>query len=238
VFLRYARDDRALAERVRSELDALKGLRRGMVRIWAIESVAQEVLPRAIARFTESNPGIRFEVTVTSTEEVIAAVQDVRADLGVAFQPQVPADLRVSFRIRHPLHAIMSARHPLAGIDRISIVETLSYPIALNPPGSGSRMLIDATVSAAGAVLVPTLESNSVRLLTHFASEATGITFLSRFCGSPELRSGELKSVRLRDRLMNVARLEILTQAARTLPTVAEQFQNHLRRELQAGPRN
>ena len=238
IYLRYARDDRALTERMRAELDALKGLRRGVVRVWAIESVAQEILPRAIGHFTRSNPGIRFEVSVTSTDEVIAAVQDMKADLGIAFQPQVPPDVKVSFRIRHPLHALMSVNHPLAGAESISILETLAYPIALTPSGSGSRILIDATVSAAGAVMVPTVESNSVRVLTHFACESAGITFLSRFCSALGVRPGRITAVRLRDRLMNVSRLEVLTQAGRVLPDVAEQFRTVLISALQAGPEN
>jgi DNA-binding transcriptional LysR family regulator len=51
VFLRFARETRGLAERVRSEIDALNGVRHGMVRVWSIDSVSQDVLPCAMASF-------------------------------------------------------------------------------------------------------------------------------------------------------------------------------------------
>ncbi len=232
VFLRFARDTRGLSERVRSEIDALSGFRRGMVRIWAIDSVSQDVLPRAILSFTADNPGIRFEVTVASTEEVVAAVQDVRADIGVAFQPQLPAGVRASLRLRFPVHAFMSTKHPLAKAESLALVDALEFPIAVTPPGSGSRILIEATALAAGAVLVPKFESNSIQLLANFARSTSGITFLSRLCGAAGLKSGELAAVRLRDRLMSVARIEMLVLADRTLPAAAAQFHEHMAEAL------
>ena len=238
VFLRFARDTRRLEERVRSEIDALSGLHRGMVRVWAIDSVSQDVLPKAIMSFTENNPGIRFEVTVASTEEIVSAIQDARADIGIAFQPRLPAGVRTSLRLRFPVHALMSAKHPLARVKELSLVETLNYPIALTMPGAGSRILIDATALAGGAVLLPRFESNSIRLLAQFASKSPGITFLSRLCAFSGLKSGELAAIRLRDRLMSIARIEVLTLAERTLPLAAQQFQDHLHRALRKAAQN
>ncbi|MBN9268348.1 LysR family transcriptional regulator [Hyphomicrobium sp. CS1BSMeth3] len=232
VFLRFARDTRGLSERVRSEIDALSGFRRGVVRIWAIDSVSQDVLPRAIIHFTAENPGIRFEVTVASTEEVVAAVEDVRADIGIAFQPQLPAAVRASLRLRFPVHALMSVDHPLAKADSLSLTEALEYPIALTPAGSGSRILLEATALAAGVGLMPKFESNSIQMLSNFAQSTSGITFLSRLCAASGLKSGQLAAVRLRDRLMSVARIEMLLLRDRALPAAAAQFHEHMARAL------
>src|SRR5438128_1788998 len=64
IFLRHARSSLRQTERVRSELDALKGLRRGTINIQSIESLVPGVLPQAIMRFRARYPGITFEVTV------------------------------------------------------------------------------------------------------------------------------------------------------------------------------
>ena len=64
IFLRHARSSLRQTERVRSELDALKGLRRGTINLQAIESLVPGVLPQAILRFSARHPGITFEVTV------------------------------------------------------------------------------------------------------------------------------------------------------------------------------
>ncbi len=74
IFLRHARSSLRQIERVRSELDALKGLRRGTVTIQSIESLVQHLLPRAIARFSERHPGISFDVTIDGSDHVVAAV--------------------------------------------------------------------------------------------------------------------------------------------------------------------
>jgi len=78
IFLRHARSSLRQTERVRSELDALKGLRRGTINIQSIESLVPGVLPQAIMRFRARYPGITFEVTVDRTDRIIAAVREGR----------------------------------------------------------------------------------------------------------------------------------------------------------------
>src|SRR5260221_302179 len=87
MFLRRARSSLRQTERVRSELDALKGLRRGTINLQAIESLVPGVLPQAIMRFSARHPGITFEVIVDRTDRIIAAVREGRTDIGLAFYP-------------------------------------------------------------------------------------------------------------------------------------------------------
>ena len=63
IFLRHARSSLRQDDRVRSELDALKGLRRGTINMQAIESLVPSVLPRVILGFSARHPGITFNVT-------------------------------------------------------------------------------------------------------------------------------------------------------------------------------
>src|SRR5260370_5203576 len=74
IFLRHARSSMRHTEPVRSELDALKGLRRGTINIQAIESLWPGGLPQAIMRFRARYPGITFEVIVERTHPTIRAL--------------------------------------------------------------------------------------------------------------------------------------------------------------------
>lgn len=233
VFLRYARSSLRQVERVRSELDALKGLRRGAVSIQSIESLVQHLLPRAIARFSARHPGVTFDVTINGTDHVIAAVREGRADIGLAFYPPAERELTAVFKMREPLVALMSPSHPLAAKPRVSLAECIAYPIALPVRNSGSRILIDVAAKAAGVYIQPVVETNSTQLMVRFVHLNQGITFLSRLSAWDSVRRGDLVAVPMRDRIVNSATIDALTHASRQLPLAAEEFLRLLQGEFQ-----
>jgi DNA-binding transcriptional LysR family regulator len=234
IFLRHARSCLQQVDDVRSELEALNGLRRGVVNIQSIESLVQHLLPRAISRFSQQHPGITFDVTIDATDHVLAAVREGRTDIGLVFYPPRERELRTVFKSGEPLVALMSASHPLARRGRVSLANAMLYPIALPVRNSGSRMLIDAACKAAGIYLTPVLETNSVQLLVHFAHENMGITFQSRLSAWDSLRTGDLVAVPIRDRLVNSGTIDAVTLASRQLPKAAEAFLRFLHGELRS----
>jgi DNA-binding transcriptional LysR family regulator len=236
IFLRHARSSLRQTERVRSELDALKGLRRGTINIQSIESLVPGVLPQAIMRFRARHPGITFEVTVDRTDRIITAVREGRTDIGLAFYPPVEPDLTTVFKMREPLVALMSPRHPLAGRPKVSLADSVIYPIALPLKNSGSRVLIDIACKAAGIYMVPVLETNSIQFRVQFVQVDNGITFHSRLSARDSLRTGDLVAVPIRDRIVNTATIDAVTHASRELPLAAEEFLRFLQGELQNLP--
>jgi DNA-binding transcriptional LysR family regulator len=233
IFLRYARSSLRQVERVRSELDALKGLRRGTITIHSIESLVPHLLPRAVARFRERHPNIAFEITIDGSDHVVEAVREGRTDIGLAFYPPAERELVTVFKMREPLVAMMSSRHPLARQPKVSLADCSAYPIASPMKNTGSRILIDLACKAVGIHITPALETNSIPLRVQFVHVNDGITFLSRLSGWDSLRSGELVAVPIRDRLVNTATIDAITHGSRQLPLAAEEFLRFLQGEFQ-----
>jgi len=232
IFLRYARSSLRQVEKVRSELDALKGLRRGTVTIHAIESLTPHLLPRAVASFRERHPGVVFEITIDGSDHVVEAVREGRTDIGLAFYPPADPEIVSVFKMREPLVAMMSSRHPLAGRPRVSLADCTPYPVALPMKNTGSRILLDLACKAGGVHLSPALETNSLTLRMQFVHLHDGITFLSRLSGWESLSSGQLTAVTLRDRLLNTASIDVITHASRQLPLASEEFLRFLEGEF------
>jgi DNA-binding transcriptional LysR family regulator len=236
IFLRYARSSLRQVEKVRSELDALKGLRRGTITIHAIEALVPHLLPRAIAAFREHHPGVAFEITIDGSDHVVEAVREGRTDIGLAFYPPVDPEIVSVFRMREPLVAMMSSRHPLAGKPRVSLADCVAYPVALPMKNTGSRILLDLACKGSGVHVSPALETNSIPLRLEFVHVQDGITFLSRLSGWESLRSGQLVAVALRERLLNTASIDAMTHASRQLPLAAEEFLRFLEGEFHRLP--
>jgi DNA-binding transcriptional LysR family regulator len=233
ILLRHAQSSLRQVERVRSELDALKGLRRGTINIQAIETLVPHLLPQAIQRFSARYPGIKFEITIDGTDHVVAAVREGRTDIGLAFYPPAEREIVTVFKMREPLVAVMSASHPMARRSRVSLADCAGYPIASPMRNTGSRILIDLACKAAGIHMSSALESNSIPLRVHFVKVNDGITFLSRLSAWDSLRTGELVAVPIRDRLVNTATIDAMTHASRQLPLAADEFLRFLQGAFQ-----
>jgi DNA-binding transcriptional LysR family regulator len=233
IFLRHARSSLRQDERVRSELDALKGLRHGTINMQSIESLVPGVLPKVILGFSKRHPGITFNVTVDRSDQILAAVREGRTDIGLVFYPTAEPEVSSVFKMREPLVALMSPRHPLAKKAKVSLAESIGYPIALPLKNSGSRVLIDIACKAAGIAMRPVLETNSIQLRVQFVHVNNGITFHSRLSAAASLTEGDVVAVPIRDRIVNTATIDVITHASRQLPLVADAFLRFLQGELQ-----
>lgn len=236
ILLGHAQSSLRQVERVRSEVEALKGLRRGTVHVHAIEALVPHLLPQVVTRFNRRYPGIRFEITIDGSDHVIAAVREGRTDIGIAFHTPADPDLATVFKVREPLVATMSAQHPLADRAKVSIAECAAYPIAVPPRNTGSGVLIELACKAVGVYLKPMLETNSIPLRVAFLRDNNGVTFLSRLSAWDSLRSGELVALPMRDRMLNSGTIAAVTHASRQLPLAAEEFLRTVQGELQNLP--
>lgn len=101
-------------ERVRSELDALQGLRTGHVEIATIEAVTSDLLPCVLKAMRERYPDITVGVTLLGSQAIPEAVSSGAVDLGLAFALPRSADLQQVSVGHFRLGAIVSPQHPLA----------------------------------------------------------------------------------------------------------------------------
>lgn len=230
---RYWRDANFHVERLRSEIDALQGLRRGNVRIATVEALTTGLLPDAIEKFRAQHPGITFEVMMSGSDGVAQAVRSGEAEMGLGLNLGSSPEFNVVHRVREPILAVMSPKHALATARTLSLSRLAGWPIALSMPRNGIRQLVEAAATAAGITLEPALVTNSVELQHRFARTGQGIAFLPRLPCLQSIKSGLLVAVHISDPALNSGTFDIITLAARKLPLAAEEFINIARQELQ-----
>ena len=224
IYLRYARDQLAEEEQMREDLGVVKGLHQGTLRIHAIESLARSILPPLLAAFREAHPGIKIQVVIAGSDEIIGAVREVVTDIGIGYFSQPAPEIEIRAIMREPLVALVAARHPLAKLKQISLQEAAAYPVALTSKSSRSRTLIDTACWQAGVSLSPVLETNSVELLTGFVEHSQGVTFLLRLSAIDGLRGRTIAAVPIHSEILNMGAIEALTRVSRKLSPAGEEF--------------
>lgn len=230
LYLRHARSVLIDFERVQTEIDDLKGLRRGNVRIRTIDGIVAGPLSDAVSSFMRAHPGITVKVISTSTELVTKAVRDGEADIGIAYHPTPDSDVSIVMRIADPLLLIVSPTHPLATRTSVGFKEALEFPLAIPEPTFGIRKLIDALCQSERIALKPELQTNSIEALRGFARSGAGVTMLHYLSINRHVDRGLVVAIPFTDAILQQSWVEICIQEGRKLPIAAERLLDHLRR--------
>jgi len=115
MFVRYARSQIADADRMKSQVEDLRGLRRGPVLIACSQALALDFVASRVAGFQKQHPRVTFDLKVLDHERALAALAAYDVDLALVFRPFMRPTLRVLASIPQRLVAVVRADHPLAG---------------------------------------------------------------------------------------------------------------------------
>lgn len=219
-----------------SQIEQLRGLVRGTVRIASAESAANDLLPKTIARYQERYPGVRFQMQVGSTAPLMAALIADEADLLLAHDPPSSDMLNIIESIKQPLCAMMRPDHPLAIRTTLRLADCQPYPVALGAAPFGSRKLIDTLLTKSRLSLRVVMEANAVQPQKMFARDTDTICFQYQVGTLREARENELVSIPLIDPDLTKGRLVLASRAGRLLPIPAASFVETLKTALSRAP--
>jgi DNA-binding transcriptional LysR family regulator len=235
VFVRYVREQEADVERVRSQIEELKGLRRGTVRIACSQALAHEFLPVEIAEFRKRHPQVGFDVRVLDHERAIASLAAYDVDLVLVFRPPFLATFHPLMTLEQRIVALMPADHPLNARATIRLRDCAPYPVALAERSLGGRQLLDQIMARTGLQFQVIAESNSFEFLRGVVRRMRAISFQIEI-GTimAEGEGHDLVARRIDDRDMPHADLVLGQLRGRNLPVATAVFAERLVRRLEA----
>lgn len=232
ILLQHVRRTKMDAENALSEIEALQGMHAGYVRLATSDAFANEFIPRLCIEFQRSYAGIQFDVQSLPTSEVSDAVRTGDADIGLCFGTAPQKNVQVVYRQSAPVLAILPPQHPLVRHPAVSLAQLSQYPMALPPPHTVARKIVNLVCSRQGLVLRPVLESNNAKMLQHFVVQGGGVSISSEISARYMVADGQLIMRPLLDPGMDLRDVEVQTLAHRTLPLAAHTFLSLLQQRL------
>lgn len=121
-------------EKLQMEVDALRGVQSGLIRIGTFSSVATHWLPNIIRAFQQDYPGIDYELLLGDYTEIEEWIAQGRVDCGFLRLPTRPA-FETVFLEQDPLMAVLPEDHPLAARERIPVAALCGEPFLLLEKG-------------------------------------------------------------------------------------------------------
>jgi DNA-binding transcriptional LysR family regulator len=98
----------------------------GRLRFSSFLTANAVLMPRAVAAFQASHPGVSLELAELDRDEGLAAVRDHDLDIALVYEfPAIPIVITATVEIIpllvDPLHIILASDHPLANRNRLSL---------------------------------------------------------------------------------------------------------------------
>lgn len=215
-------------DRLLAAICDISNLMRGSITIATVEAMVTEVLPRHLAAFQTKYPGITATVNVMGTQDVADTVAKGEADIGIAFNPEIRSDLRVSADYPQPLHAIFSPAHPFARRARVSLSELRELRIALPNQSFGIRLLVEKAAKDLGLELHPVLETNNLEMTKSLVRHSSAVTFMPISAVARDLQLRALVAIPMSEPLLSATSIKVLTASARRLPRAAQALLDYL----------
>lgn len=174
--LRLTRAFFELEDRIGDYLDQSRAALAGKLRI--VADSALHVMP-TVGRFRVAHPDVFVSLRTGNTSEVLQALRDYQAEVGVVgFLPEAP-DLDAVDLGRSPVVAIAARGLLPRGVASVALDELARWPLVLREDGSRTRALLEEAVRRAGGTLRPVIEVDGREAMRDVVASGAGLGFVS-----------------------------------------------------------
>jgi DNA-binding transcriptional LysR family regulator len=198
---------------MRARLRDLQGLEAGQVRLVAASGLMSSLIATTVAKFCRNHPKVELKINVMALSEIIDAVGEGDADLGLGFDLPRESRLTTLASMHQPLGFVVPPDHRLARSVALRLTDCVGEPLILPPPGSGIRVLLDVAFAECRIEPKITVETNSVELRKHLVRKGAGLSILSSVDTLGDVTEGTLIHVPLADPAVPGQTLKLVSRA-------------------------
>ncbi len=171
----------------------------GVVRLWANTSAITQFLPGDLAAFIAAHPGIRIEMNEADSHEVVLAVADGRADLGIFADRMPTLGLQTLPYRRDRLVLVVPPQHPLARRRRVAFADAADYDFVSLNQGTSLAQRLALESRSVGKPLRIRIHVRSFDAMCQMVAAGLGIAVLPQAAVLPLVSALGLRKLELTD---------------------------------------
>lgn len=156
---------------------------KGRLVLGASLTIGEHILPQWLGSFSAAHPEITLQLHILNTSQLIDATAAHELHLALVEAPVNHPSVRSEAVMDDELVLVLPAGHPLLAQEIINIQDLKSYPLILREAGSGTRIVLEEALAAAGEQLsnfFVQMELGSTGTIKSAVEQNLGISFLSR----------------------------------------------------------
>jgi DNA-binding transcriptional LysR family regulator len=155
-------------------------------------TTAEYFVPRLLAAFRKSRPGVSVRLTFKNRDAVIRDLADNIVDLAVMGRPPAGLDTTAAAFAEHPLAIIAAPDHRLAGRRRVRLEELAREPFLVREYGSGTRDAMERAFAAQSFQSAEMIEIGPNEAIKQAVMSGMGLGFVSLHTIGAELAASRL----------------------------------------------
>ena len=166
----------ALIENAQEKFYAMKNLREGKIKIGASDTACSLFLLPFLDKFSTAYPEIHISVINRTTRELIKLLKNATVDISLVNLP-VEDDNTLEITPVMPIHDcfVVGGKYAYLADSMIRLRDLRKYPILMLDESSNSRKHMDAFLDSYEIELKPSMELESLALVSEFAKSGLGI---------------------------------------------------------------
>jgi DNA-binding transcriptional LysR family regulator len=207
------------AEAIVSSTRQMSGLRRGLVSVAVLPSIAARIVPPVLESFTKLYPGIVIQICDVVAERVIEAVKKEEVDFGIASRVGVDRELKTSELLTDRLCAFVPASHLLARRSLLTLKEVATCPIITTGHDSSVRRIIENAFKREKLSPIFSYEVNYMTTAISIVKTGLGIALLPEVAANAQ-EIPELRCIPITNSLLS-RKIEIIQKKDRSLSSAA-----------------
>ena len=181
------------AAHAREEIDALRGLAKGVIKVGAVGSVASLVLPVAIGRVLDKWPNLRVEVIEGVWDRLAEGLLTHEIDLALSMTGLETDEISAisDCRWTDRSYVVAAMDHPLRKKRKLRLDDTLNERWALTPKGTGPYAHMKETFEANGVAFPEiAVQTRSVTVLKSLVARCGFVSWMAEPMYDMERSSG------------------------------------------------
>jgi len=199
LLLEHARALFAEERAAEEQLESLRGLRRGVLRVGSSTTLAASFLPPILGELYRAHPGIDLRLLSANARTVTGAVLDHQVELGLVEGPVQDGRLEVRPWREDELLVLVAPGHRLAHARRVTGPQLMEEPLILREEGAGTRQVLLAALRRRRWVPRRSFEVNSTEAIKGLVAAGVGWAVLSARVVRDDLQLGRLKRLEVPD---------------------------------------
>lgn len=216
----------SLLEQSEKHIEKLVGEVSGNLYLGASHTIAENVLPKIMGMFNHDYPEVDIQLEVTNTQHIVDHILKKKLDLGLIEGPVADNQIISKPFMKDELLVVLPYNHPLAIKKNLTLKELSALPFVLRESGSGTRVVMESSLKAAGLELVDlntVMELGNTQAVIGAVEAGLGATILSELAVSKELQLKTVKTCRIAN--VEIKRnFSIIFHKERPLSNVCETF--------------
>lgn len=166
------------------DINNLKALKKGVVRIAAPQLMSCTLLPEVIAAYRAEHPEVQIRLTDCAVETVSARVLSGEVDFGIGPEREPTLEITSRTLFEMPFVLVFPKNHPLEQQQRISWADAVRFPFITLQGQFAERLTLDLHASLRDLTLNPSNEVTFMTTALSMVSANLGITACLPYAGS------------------------------------------------------